>query len=407
MSNSQKKKQLWIWILVVTLIAGLAGGGVWYYAYQKDATNYAALSKSSKAINVHIKSGSTAKEIAATLADKKVLRSETAFLHYLKVHNITDLKAGYYAFSPNMTVQTLVKKLRAGGSAYPLTSNSTLTIREGETAADVAAELEKKTDFKAADFLTALNDSELISDLNGFYPGLLTSAIAAKDVRYRLEGYLYPATYDLTKVKSIDGLIDQMVATSYTHYKSLLPKVEKSGMTVQQVLTLASLVEREGIDKNSRRIIAGVFENRIVANMPLGSDIAVKYALNTDKTNLSNSDVQVDSPYNLYKYTGYGPGPFNSPSEESVEAVLDPKDRDKGYLYFVANLSTGKIYYSKTYDEHLEKAGVLEASNDSVASYSASKKSSESSKTSSSKSSSESSKSSTSKTSSSKSSSSN
>lgn len=103
-----------------------------------------------------------------------------------------------------------------------------------------------------------------------------------------------------------------------------------------------------GIDEASRKTIAGVFENRLAINMPLQSDIATKYALDTNKTNLSNSDVQSDNPYNLYKFSGYGPGPFNNPSSQSVDAVLNPSDRDKGYLYFVANLKTGKVYYSRT-----------------------------------------------------------
>ena len=131
-------------------------------------------------------------------------------------------------------------------------------------------------------------------------------------------------------------------------------------------MTLASLVEREGIDEDSRRTIAGVFENRLDVKMPLQSDIATKYALDTDKTNLSNEDVKSDNPYNLYKFSGYGPGPFNNPSLQSIQAVLNPKDRDKGYLYFVANLKTGKVFYSKDYDEHLGKSGDLESTNESV-----------------------------------------
>src|SRR5699024_1301112 len=98
---------------------------------------------------------------------------------------------------------------------------------------------------------------------------------------------------------------------------------------------------------------AGVFFNRLAIDMPLQSDISVMYALNTHKESLTNKDTAVKSPYNLYKNPGYGPGPFNSPSMQSILAVLEPSDRDQNYLYFVANLKTGKVYYSHTYDEHL------------------------------------------------------
>ncbi len=134
-------------------------------------------------------------------------------------------------------------------------------------------------------------------------------------------------------------------------------------MTIQQVLTLSSLVEREGVSTKDRRKIAGVFLNRIAANMPLQSDISVLYAINKHKKNLSMKDLQSNSPYNLYKNAGYGPGPFNNPSLDSIKAVLNPSERSEGYLYFVANTKTGKIYYSKTLDEHNQKAGNLQSVN--------------------------------------------
>ena len=219
--------------------------------------------------------------------------------------------------------------------------------------------------------MKAVNDQDFFNRLKEAYPGLLDSEVdsqQAGDIRYKLEGYLYPATYDWKTAKTVNELINQMVYQDYVQMKDKFDAIKKSGMTVHQVLTLASLVEREGIDEASRKTIAGVFENRLAINMPLQSDIATKYALDTNKTNLSNSDVQSDNPYNLYKFSGYGPGPFNNPSSQSVDAVLNPSDRDKGYLYFVANLKTGKVYYSKDYDEHLGKSGDLEATNQSVGS---------------------------------------
>ena len=98
--------------------------------------------------------------------------------------------------------------------------------------------------------------------------------------------------------------------------------------------------------------IAGVFFNRLAAGMPLQSDISVMYALDTHKTHLTNKDTSVDSPYNLYRNTGYGPGPFNSPSEAAIKAVLNPIDRSDDYLYFVANLKTGEILYAHTLAQH-------------------------------------------------------
>lgn len=372
-NGKKSRKGLWIsLVVIVILLIGAGVGGYQYYTIQKDKTDYSALNvKSKKEVQVQVKSGATASEIASELSKAKVLRSERAFMNYVTVNNVSDLKAGYYLFSPADNVKTIVKSFRQGGAAYPLNGKDTITVREGETIENIATEVGEKTNFTKDEFLKAVNDQDFFNRLKEAYPGLLDSEVdsqQAGDIRYKLEGYLYPATYDWKTAKTVNELINQMVYQDYVQMKDKFDAIKKSGMTVHQVLTLASLVEREGIDEASRKTIAGVFENRLAINMPLQSDIATKYALDTNKTNLSNSDVQSDNPYNLYKFSGYGPGPFNNPSSQSVDAVLNPSDRDKGYLYFVANLKTGKVYYSKDYDEHLGKSGDLEATNQSVGS---------------------------------------
>jgi len=151
---------------------------------------------------------------------------------------------------------------------------------------------------------------------------------------------------------TLKELVNQMVENEDEKLQPYYATIKEKGYTVQQVLTLASLVEREGLDNKNRRKIAGVFYNRLAIDMPLQSDISVMYALNTHKTKLSNKDTSVKSPYNLYKNKGYGPGPFNTPSIQSIEATLNPTDRDQNYLYFFADLKTGKITYSHTLEEH-------------------------------------------------------
>ncbi|EFO69646.1 putative aminodeoxychorismate lyase [Lactobacillus iners UPII 143-D] len=106
-------------------------------------------------------------------------------------------------------------------------------------------------------------------------------------------------------------------------------------------------------------MIAGVFLNRLDAHMPLQSDIAVMYALKKHKHRLSLKDIKVDSPYNLYVHKGFGPGPFNNPSLDSISAVLNPLERNRHYLYFVADLKTGKVYFNRKYIQHLNKNNSL------------------------------------------------
>lgn len=369
--QSQQRRQghhlslFWKLVITIGIIVGL--GGIYYAYVQNDQTNYAALNpQKKKTKEVEIKAGASPKQMGLALKKAGVLRSERAFAHYVDVKGFTDLKSGYYELSPAMTVPAIVDALRFGGSPVPINSKNVVVVREGEPISDIAKEVGKKTNFSEQEFLKATNDPKLFKQLQGEFPGLLDSAAKAKHVRYRLEGYLYPATYPWRDAKSVNDLIETMVQQEYYVLRPRFADIKQSKLSIQELLTLASLVEREGVDKDSRRIIAGVFLNRLAINMPIQSDVATKYALNTKKTNLTNQDVQSDSPYNLYKFTGLGPGPFNNPSIESIDAVLNPKDRDAGYLYFVANLKTGKVYYSQNYDAHLSRLGEVDATNQSL-----------------------------------------
>src|SRR5699024_9215314 len=139
------------------------------------------------------------------------------------------------------------------------------------------------------------------------YPALLDSSMKQKNVRYHLEGYLFPAKYDLYKSTTLKQLVEQMLDKSYSVYKPYFKAIKDSDMTVHPALTLASLAEREGATPTDRAKIAGVFFNRLDIDMPIQSDISVMYALNTHKKSLSNKDTSVDSPYNLYIHSGFGP----------------------------------------------------------------------------------------------------
>ena len=154
-----------------------------------------------------------------------------------------------------------------------------------------------------------------------------------------------------------------MVQKENQELKPYYSKMKAEHLSVQQALTLASLVVGEGITQNSKFMIAGIFENRLEKIMKLQTDVAVTYALGKHKQNISYKDLEINSPYNLYKNNGIGPGPCNNPPVDAVKAVLYPKDRSEGYLYFVANMKTGKIYYSKTYSQHQQNVEKVQKDN--------------------------------------------
>ncbi|MFK4567586.1 endolytic transglycosylase MltG [Enterococcus sp. UD-01] len=309
--------------------------------------------KDKKLVQVHIPADSSNKKIANILEERKVIKSGMVFNYYAKFKNLTDFQAGYYQMSPSMTLDEIGALLREGGTAEPTKlADSKVTIPEGFDVDKIGDAIEKNTAFKKDQFIELMKNQEFFDSMKQKYPELLTSAAEAKDVRYRLEGYLFPATYDYYKDIKLEDFIEQMISKSSSVMEQFIPMVHAKGMTVQQVLTLASLVEKEGIKEEDRKKIAQVFFNRIAANMPLQSDISILYALGEHKETVTYKDLEVDSPYNLYKNTGYGPGPFDSPSEQAINAVLNPTENN--YLYFVADISTGNVYFAETYEQHQE-----------------------------------------------------
>lgn len=340
--NSIVRRIVTILLVVFAIVAIITGISLWNFweSGQKplDTSN-------SKTELVEIPLGSSNKQIAGILEKDKIIKSAVVFNYYMKLNNKSGFQAGFYKLAPNMTLDKIAKKLTDGDS-----EKQTLLVPEGYSADQIAATVEKDTPYTSDEFLAVLKDKKFFSELLKDFPKLLTSANAAKDERYKLEGYLFPATYTLTPGSDAEGLVYQMVQKSDEVLSQYYDEIAAQKLTVHQVLTLASLVEKEGVKDEDRRNIAGVFFNRLATDMPLQSDISILYAKNEHKVNLTVEDTQVDSPYNLYIHKGYGPGPFNNPSENAIKAVLYPAGND--YYYFVADVETGQVYFAQTFEEH-------------------------------------------------------
>ncbi|QIL46998.1 endolytic transglycosylase MltG [Vagococcus coleopterorum] len=348
--NNMVKKIVTIVLSAVVLISVVAGFA--FYKYWQNGLQ-PLNPKDHDMVQVEIPLGTSNKQIGNILEKSDVIKSGLVFNYYVKANNISDFKGGFYQMSPDMKLVDIAKMLQQGGSDEPTAlADGRITIPEGSSLYQIAEIMEKNTDVKVDEFIDAAKNPKLFDKLYESYPELLESVKDAKDVRYRLEGYLFPASYNYYKENGVDDLITQMVKRSAEVMAQRKADIAASKLTVQELLTLASLVEKEGVELEDRQNIAQVFLNRIDEEMPLQSDISILYAMDEHKVHLSNKDTQVDSPYNLYTNKGYGPGPFNSPSEEAIDAVLHPKEND--YIYFLADVSTHKVYFAKTYEEHLK-----------------------------------------------------
>ena len=213
-----------------------------------------------------------------------------------------------------------------------------------------------KTPFTSEEFLATVTNQEFIDRMVATYPNLFASLPAADSgVIYRLEGYLFPAVYDYYDDATIEDLVEQMISTTDARLQPYYEAIANKNLTVNEVLTLASLVEKEGSTDEDRRNIASVFFNRLNAEMPLQSNIAILYAQGKlgEETTLAedtNIDTSIESPYNIYWRAGLMPGPVDSPSLSAIEAVLNANATD--YYYFVADVTTGTVYFANTIEEH-------------------------------------------------------
>ncbi len=340
-------------LIILVLVLGFTGYR--FYTTSLEPVNKA----NTEEIQIEIPSGSSSTDIAKILEKNNIIKSASVFNIYTRINHESNFRAGYYLFSPSMDIDQIIHQLQTGGSDVAFGSSHPVTIREGVGIDQIAEAIEKSTVYSADDFLELIQSKAFLNQMLDKYPDLLESAMDAKNTKYVLEGYLYPATYDYYEDMDLETLVESMLAKTNSILKDDYAKIKEQGRTVQEILTIASLVEREAIHDEDRTRVAGVFYNRLEAEMPLQSDISVLYALNLHKEKVTLEDLKVDSPYNLYAHTGYGPGPFNSPSKASILAALNPQESKD--LYFLADLKTGKVYFAETYQEHLEnKAAYLD-----------------------------------------------
>ena len=357
--KKSKAKGCLLTFLVLLVFVGI--GGFFGYGYVQESLKPVDAS-SKDYVTVQIPEGSNVQEIGSTLEKSGLVKHGLIFSLYAKYKNYSDLKSGYYNLKKSMSTDELIQELQKGGTPEPQEPIlASLTIPEGYTLEQIAQTVgqlqgEFKEPLTSEAFLAKVQDETFISQLVAKYPNLLGS-LPTKDsgVRYRLEGYLFPATYTIKNSTTVESLIDEMVAAMDKALSPHYTTIKDKGLTVNELLSIASLVEKEGAKTEDRKTIAGVFYNRLNLGMPLQSNIAILYAEGKlgQKISLADDaaiDTNIDSPYNVYTHLGLMPGPVDSPSLDAIEASVNQTKSD--YLYFVANVEDGKVYFAATKEEH-------------------------------------------------------
>lgn len=334
-------------ILLVVFTTVILALGVYYKVNMTGTSN----SDTKKIVNIE---EGTINDIAKTLKDNNLIKNVSIFKVYIKLTNKSNLKAGTYELSENMGVEKIVKILEEGTKYNP--NEISITFKEGINIRKIATLISENTNNSYDDVIKKASDETFIDTLIDKY-WFLTDDIKNKNIYYSLEGYLFPDTYrfnnrEVTTEEIFTKMLDEM-DKKLSKYKD---KINKSDLSVHEIITLASVVELEGAKATDRKGVAGVFYNRLASSAypTLGSDATTYYASKIDDWSYSLTYKELNDCKNKYNTrcssnTGLPIGPICNPGIESIEATINPDKH--GYYYFVADCN-GKVYLTKNSTEH-------------------------------------------------------
>lgn len=331
-------------VIVLALIFIIAGG-VWIFLASPVNSN------DTKDVEIEIKSGESVAQISRTLKDNDLIRSKLLFKVYVKVYKVNSLKASTYKLNRSMNLGEIVSSLEKGSNYNP--NMIKLTFKEGERVTDYAKVIEKNTNNSYDDVINTIKDKTYLNELITKY-WFLTNDILNDNIYYSLEGYLMPETYhfdnkDVTVKEIINRMLDE-TEKNLEPYKSIIID------NPHYYMTMASIIELEGTNTENRKVIVGIFKNRLSSGYNMGSDVTTYYGLQVPMTqDLTTEQFASVNAYNTRSTTMIGKmpiGPICNPSKSSIEASANPTQTD--YMFFVAD-KHGKIYYTKTNAEHEKK----------------------------------------------------
>lgn len=308
------------------------------------------VSSESKKVSFIVKEGESLEQIANHLKKDGLIKSRKFFLGYVVIKNSREIYAAKYDLDANMRLSEIVSTLKNGGRNA---DEITLTFKEGLNMRGIAKLISEETDNSYEDVLKLASDTTYLQNVMNKYP-FISKEVMNTQIYYPLEGYLFPDTYNFnSKAVGVKEIFDEMLDNFSNNIKKYEDSIKKSGYSTHQIITMASIVELEGIDKDSRKDISGVFYNRLKKGMSLGSDVTSYYGVQKDMTSdIKQSELDSVNGYNTRLATMAGKlpvGPICNPSKESIDAALNPTKHD--YLYFVAD-KNGKVYLTKSYETH-------------------------------------------------------
>lgn len=328
------RRKISIFIVLLTVVAG-------FFLFVYNQT-YLAAGTASEAQTVLVERGDNALVVGDKLVKAHMIAGKYYLAFYLwKNNQLHNLVAGVYVFQPGMKIPEIAKII-TGGETAP--TAIPITFPEGWTAKDMAARLDANG-LSGSDFLKIVNDPP--QDLIDKYSFLQNFPKSAS-----LEGYLFPDTYYFAKDASAQDVAEKMLKNFGSKLTvSMQNEIIAKKRTIFEIVTLASVIEKEARFPEDMKLVASVFYNRLAAGQRLESDATLEYVLQDNKIQHSATDLQNSSPYNTYRNQGLPPGPVSNPGLDALSAAIFPAQTD--YYFFLTDLKTKQTIFSKTFNEHV------------------------------------------------------
>lgn len=313
--------------------------------------------KNEKEITFTVENGWGKNKIIKELKNKDLIRSEFFSKIIVKLKN-KELYAGTYKLSKDLSTNEVLEIIEAGKNIE--NESIKITFVEGKRLTTYIKQISENFPYTEEEILNTLSNKEYLNTLINKY-WFITEDILNEKIYYPLEGYLYPDTYEFKKNSKLEEIIEKMLDNMDSKLTNYKDEIKLSSYSIHQILTLASIVELEGVNKEDRSMVAGVFYNRLKSGMSLGSDVTTYYAVKKDfSRDLSQNDLDSCNGYNTRGtcVTGLPVGPIASPSLSSLSATIEPTENE--YYYFVADKEKN-TYFSKTSSEHVQTVAKLKS----------------------------------------------
>lgn len=346
------KKRLVLTIITLLLVFFLIVLGI-------ILKEFSPVTKEEKYYNFEIKSGDTGYQIIDRLESEKIIKNAFLLKAYSKITKKQNFKVGMYKISTDMSSIKILNILNSDKSIN--LDEVTLEFFPGNNVRDLIKKVTSTTNITEEEFLNTLGDKTYLKSLIDKY-WFLTDEILNKDIYYSLEGYLYPDTYSILKTYNSKQIIEMLLNNTDKKFSTIKSDLENSKYTIHEILTLSSIVTLESGGSNEASKIAGVFMNRLNNGWKLDSDVTTYYAIKLDLTERDLKEIELGNCSNRYNTNnrcnnvGLPAGPICNPLVSIIKATLNYEN--DGYYYFVSD-KNNKIYYSKTYDEHVKTVNKL------------------------------------------------